>query len=152
MIEGIYDVSGKTNHQPKEGEILEPLYQIGVVTNVTNIDGHEDMFKGDVIDSMTFLDNEGEDGEDLKQADVPADFSAVIPLLFELKDGLKDIENRIKESNGEVIQSVVKAVMEQKTPVEDPNTAIMKAIMPELIKNPSALKTLMDISNKEKNQ
>jgi hypothetical protein len=104
------------------------------------------------IDSMTFLDNEGDDGEDLKQADVPADFSAVIPLLFELKDGLKDIENRIKESNGEVIQSVVKAVMEQKTPVEDPNIAIMKAIMPELIKNPSALKTLMDISNKDKNQ
>ena len=54
MIEGIYDVSGKTNHQPKEGEILEPLYQKDVITNVVNIDGHEKMFKGDVIDSMTF--------------------------------------------------------------------------------------------------
>jgi hypothetical protein len=54
MIEGLYDVSGKANHQPEEGEILEPLYQVGVITNVTNIEGHDGMFKGDVIDSMLF--------------------------------------------------------------------------------------------------
>jgi predicted Zn-ribbon and HTH transcriptional regulator len=54
IIEGIYDVSGHTNHQPAEGTVLEPLYQIGVISNVTNVDGHDDMFKGDVINSMTF--------------------------------------------------------------------------------------------------
>jgi predicted Zn-ribbon and HTH transcriptional regulator len=54
IIEGIYDVSGHTNHQPKEGSVLEPLYQIGVISNVTNVDGHDDMFKGDVINSMKF--------------------------------------------------------------------------------------------------
>ena len=54
IIEGIYDVSGHTNHQPAEGEVLEPLYQIGVISNVTNVDGHDDMFKGDVIDTMDF--------------------------------------------------------------------------------------------------
>lgn len=54
IIEGLYDVGTKKNHQPKEGEILEPLYQKGVITNIVNIDGHENMFKGDVIDSMKF--------------------------------------------------------------------------------------------------
>ena len=54
IIEGIYDVSEHANHQPAEGTILEPLYQIGVISNVTNVDGHDDMFKGDVINSMTF--------------------------------------------------------------------------------------------------
>ena len=54
MVEGLYDVSGKTNHQPPEGEILEPLYQKDVITNIVNVDGHDNMFKGDVIDSMKF--------------------------------------------------------------------------------------------------
>ena len=54
IIEGIYDVSGHTNHQPAEGTVLEPLYQIGVISNVTNVDGHDDMFKGDVIDTVDF--------------------------------------------------------------------------------------------------
>ena len=54
IIEGIYDVGSNANHQPKEGTVLEPLYQIGAISNVTNVDGHDDMFKGDVINSMTF--------------------------------------------------------------------------------------------------
>lgn len=54
MVEGLYDVGTKKNHQPKEGEVLEPLYQKGVITNIVNVDGHEGMFKGDVIDSMKF--------------------------------------------------------------------------------------------------
>ena len=54
IIEGIYDVSEHANHQPAEGTILEPLYQMGVISNVTNVDGHDDMFKGDVINSMIF--------------------------------------------------------------------------------------------------
>ena len=54
MIYGLYDISGKTNHQPNEGELLEPLYQVSAITNVMSIDGHDDMFKGDVIDTMDF--------------------------------------------------------------------------------------------------
>lgn len=54
MIDGLYDISGKTNHQPNEGEVLEPLYQVSAITNVMSIDGHDDMFKGDVIDTMDF--------------------------------------------------------------------------------------------------
>ena len=31
-------------------------------------------------------------------------------------------------------------------PIEDPNMAIMKAILPELLKNPNSIKTLMEFS------
>ena len=64
IIEGLYDVGTKKNHQPKEGEVLEPLYQKDVITNIVNIDGHDNMFKGDVIDSMKFYYKFVDGGED----------------------------------------------------------------------------------------
>lgn len=53
-ILGIYDVSGKTNHQPQEGEILEPIYQVSAITNVSRYGDSDDMFIGDVINEMKF--------------------------------------------------------------------------------------------------
>ena len=32
------------------------------------------------------------------------------------------------------------------TPIEDPNTAIMKAVLPELLKNPNSMKALIEFS------
>ena len=51
-ILGVYDVSGKTNHQPQEGEILEPIYQVSAITNVSRYGDSDDMFIGDVINEM----------------------------------------------------------------------------------------------------
>lgn len=51
-ILGVYDVSGKTNHQPQEGEVLEPIYQLSAITNVSRYGNSEDMFIGDVINEM----------------------------------------------------------------------------------------------------
>ena len=53
-ILGVYDVSGKTNHQPQEGEVLEPIYQPGVITNIKRIGDSDDEFIGDTIQSMSF--------------------------------------------------------------------------------------------------
>ena len=54
-IYGIYEpVSGRTNFQPPIYTTLEPIYQIGRITNLTRI-GTEDKFFGDVISSMTFF-------------------------------------------------------------------------------------------------
>ena len=78
IIEGIYDVSEHANHQPAEGTILEPLYQIGVISNVTNVDGHDDMFKGDVINSMIFYYKtvDGESDSNTRKT-VPSKFKVV---------------------------------------------------------------------------
>ncbi len=78
IIEGIYDVSGHTNHQPAEGTVLEPLYQMGVISNVTNVDGHDDMFKGDAINSMIFYYKtvDGESDSNTRKT-VPSKFKVV---------------------------------------------------------------------------
>lgn len=60
-INGMYDVSGKTNYQPSEGEELELLYQSGNTANImpfsktsggTNI--NKNYFIGDIITDMYF--------------------------------------------------------------------------------------------------
>lgn len=53
-IEGIYDVSGKTNHQPPEGSTLQPIYQVGHKYNMVRNEAVENQFIGDEIDSMEF--------------------------------------------------------------------------------------------------
>lgn len=53
-ILGVYDVSGKTNHQPSEGEVLEPIYQVSAITNVSRYDDSDNTFIGDMIDEMKF--------------------------------------------------------------------------------------------------
>jgi hypothetical protein len=64
-IEALYNVGEKYNHQPPEGEKLEPIYQVGNVANVKRfnltIENQEDLvsgkpnyFVGDIITSMVF--------------------------------------------------------------------------------------------------
>jgi hypothetical protein len=53
-ILGVYDVSGKTNHQPSEGEVLEPIYQVSAITNVSRYNDSDNTFIGDMIDEMKF--------------------------------------------------------------------------------------------------
>ena len=64
-IEALYNVGEKYNHQPPEGEKLEPIYQVGNVANVKRfnltIEHQEDLvsgtpnyFVGDIITSMKF--------------------------------------------------------------------------------------------------
>ena len=72
-IDGIYDVLKKDNHQPREGEELELLYQVGNVANVNRFsnttveiedtDINENFFVGDIITNMTFYYNEKNDGK-----------------------------------------------------------------------------------------
>lgn len=61
-IEGRYNVSGKTNHQPPEGEILDLLYESGNTANILPFpSAGEGYYYGDMITSMIFyyLDYEG---------------------------------------------------------------------------------------------
>lgn len=66
-IEGKYDVSGKTNHQPPEGTTLDLLYEKYNVANMIPIDslntGTTQYYYGDMITEMTFyyVNHEGEE-------------------------------------------------------------------------------------------
>ena len=62
-INGIYNVtSAMTNHQPPQGTELEPLYQIGNVSNIRRLGDEEGLYIGDIITDMVFYykDSNGE--------------------------------------------------------------------------------------------
>lgn len=74
-----------------------------------------------------------------------SDVSQLISILYEIQDEISQLKNEIHDKDTETIQAVVKASMPT-VPVEDPNTAIMKAVLPELLKNPNSMKTLIEFS------
>ena len=55
-IEGLYKAENNYNHQPIEGSVLEPLYQVGNMSNGVKIEGDDNEFtmQADKITSMLF--------------------------------------------------------------------------------------------------
>ena len=66
-------------------------------------------------------------------------------VLYAIQDQISELKNEIHNKDTETIQAIVKASVPV-APVEDAQTAIMKALIPELIKNPNSMKNLMEIS------
>lgn len=80
------------------------------------------------------------------------DNSQLLPVLYQIQDEIVKLRTEIHDKDTDTIQAIVKASVPT-APIEDPNMAIMKAILPELLKNPNSMKALMelsDISNKGK--
>lgn len=68
----------------------------------------------------------------------------LLPILYQILDEVAELKTEVHNKDTETIQAIVKAG-QQPAQVEDPNTAIMKALLPELIKNPRAMKGLMEL-------
>lgn len=80
------------------------------------------------------------------------DNSQLIPILYEIQDEISQLRSEIHNKDTETIQAIVKASTPT-TPVEDANVSIMKAILPELLRNPSSMNALLElgeIANKGK--
>jgi len=75
---------------------------------------------------------------------VASEASQLLPILYEIQDQIASLRDDIHNKDTETIQAIVKA-SQPVIPAEDPNTALMKAILPELLKNPAAMNTLMQI-------
>ena len=75
--------------------------------------------------------------------------SQLLPVLYAIQDQITQLKDEIHNKDTETIQAIVKA-SQPITPVEDANTALMKALIPELVKNPSYMKNLLQISEMAK--
>lgn len=73
------------------------------------------------------------------------DISQLISILYEIQDEISQLKNEIHNKDTETIQAIVKASVPT-APIEDPNMAIMKAVLPELLKNPNSMKALIEFS------
>ena len=76
--------------------------------------------------------------------------SQLLPILYEIQDQIVQLKTEIHNKDTETIQAVVKAA-QPVMPAEDTNTALMKALLPDLIKNPALMKNLMQLSEMTKN-
>lgn len=102
------------------------------------------------IKAFVFVDSGNENNEVTNFVD-PYDtvISQILPQLFSIQDQLLQLQSEIHINNAETIHAIIQAT-QQSVPVEDPNVSIMKALLPELLKNPQAMNTLMQISERAK--
>ena len=73
-----------------------------------------------------------------------SDVSQLISIMYEIQDEISQLKNEIHNKDTETIQTIIKAYAPT-MPVEDPNATIMKALIPELLKNPNYMKTLIEL-------
>lgn len=92
------------------------------------------------IETMSFEGSENVLGEQENRNDS----SGLLPVLYEIQDEIIRLRTEIHDKDTETIQAIVKASVPV-APMEDPNMTIMKAVLPELLKNPSSMKTLMEL-------
>lgn len=98
------------------------------------------------IDALSFGELTGQnENEKNVYKETNNDVSRLISILYEIQDEISQLKNEIHDKDTETIQAIVKASMPT-APVEDPNTAIMKAVLPELLKNPNSMKALVEFS------
>lgn len=95
--------------------------------------------------------NEGESGS-LKAQESSGGLDTttqMLPILYEIQDQIEQLRQEIHIKDTETIQAIVRA-SQPTIPAEDPNTALMKALIPELLRNPSSAKTLMELGEMTK--
>ena len=70
----------------------------------------------------------------------------ILPVLYEIQDQVRALKDEIHKKDTEMIQAIIKAG-NPPVPAEDPNTVLMKILLPEMIKNPDSFKKLMELSD-----
>lgn len=75
----------------------------------------------------------------------------VLPVLYEIQDQITQLTKEIHNKDTETIQTIVKAC-QPVAPTESVETALIKTILPEMMKNPSSIKALMELGESTKNK
>lgn len=137
-------------HMKEKGEQI-PFDIAGIrafdydLTDLDSVDEVKERLKQTILafgidDSLEPSDpiDEPEMGESQNEA------SQLLPVLYQIQDEIVKLKTEIQNKDTDTIQAIVKAV-QPSVPAEDPNTAIMKVLIPEMLKNPNSMKALMEI-------
>ena len=97
------------------------------------------------IGTMSFELDDIENKKELQGQDIVRnDNTQLLSVLYEIQDEIAGLRSEIHNKDTETIQAIVKASVPA-APIEDPNMTMMKALLPELLKNPNSMKTLMEL-------
>lgn len=98
------------------------------------------------IGAMNFEDSESTlTSKEIHSQEMRNDNAQLLSVLYEIQDDIIKLRTEIHDKDTETIQAIVKASVPT-APIEDPNMSIMKVVLPELLKNPSSMKSLMELS------
>lgn len=97
------------------------------------------------IGTMSFGFDDTENKQELLGQDIRNDNSQLLSVLYEIQDEITSLRSEIHNKDTETIQAIVKASVPV-APIEDPNMTMMKALLPELLKNPNSMRTLIELS------
>lgn len=99
------------------------------------------------IDSINFQENDNSEVKSMSYNNLKVtDNLQILPLLYDIQDRIEQLRKDIRNKDTDTIQAIVKA-SQTAQPVDDASTAMMKILLPELLKNPDSLKNLMEIGN-----
>lgn len=76
-------------------------------------------------------------------------FAEVMPILYDIQDKIEGLTTAIQNKDNETLKAIVQA-SRQPAVVEDTNTAMMKILLPELLRNPAGVKQLLELSESYK--
>lgn len=76
----------------------------------------------------------------------------ILNILYDIQDKISDLTKEIKNKDTQTIETAIQAVAKVNALniPEDPNISLMKAIMPEVLRNPEAFKEIIKLSEQTK--
>ena len=112
--------------------------------DLQNLDAVEEI-KGRLKQTIGSFNISENSDDDLETSNNDTANSQLLSTLFSIQDDISKLRDEIKHKDTETIQAIISA--SQKTvPHEDANTAFLKAIFPEILKNPDSMKNLISLN------
>ncbi len=120
-------------------EIKERLYQTISAMNISEED--EEVLSENAEENTSDISDSVEQG---------VDYPTLLAEIYNIQDLITQLKNEIHNKDTETIQAIVKA--SQPTSADDYNMSLLKVMLPELLRNPNSMKTLIEIGNAAKSQ
>ena len=73
-------------------------------------------------------------------------FSGILPMLYQIQDSITELKEQISKKDTETIKAIMQTSLNNAAKEESTDAIMIKTLLPELIKNPTAFQSLMKIS------
>lgn len=105
------------------------------------------------INSFSIEERDNESEETTIAENSNSGIASMLQILYSIQDSISDLREEIKAKDTETLQAMMKTSLDNASAnVDSIDTAMIKILLPELLKNPQSLKNLMDMANISKNK
>lgn len=100
------------------------------------------------INTFSFESSDAPTEQDSQQSEPLA--SGIFPMLYQIQDSIAELKEQISQKDTETIQAIMQTSLNNVAKEESVDAIMMKTLLPELLKNPSAFQNLMKIAELSK--